>query len=407
MNYKIEVNHRKCPVCNSNNYEIVHSQQNDYIIGFDFVDYKNNFVLCKNCGLVYSNPVPTEDELFKYYSNFNNYTNVENNGEADSSSYKKFNRIYQLIQNEFQSNFKGKVLEIGCGTATGLSIFKENGWAVLGIDPSKTASKIAKKLFDIDVIASNFDEKILPSIGKMDVVILSHVLEHLIDPNKIIELMKLILNEKGIIYIEVPNLLKPLMSKCYFSFEHLNYFTVNTLKNLLAKHNLESKIKTFDNSENIEPFYPVISSISKLSKDINLNFINDYELSKKVMDNYTYTLTKSENELKDTLFKILEKFKNRKVAIWGAGLHTTYILNLLEKRAEQIFCFFDNDKQKDGLTLDNKPIYYYENILDIAGKVDCIIISSIIYEDKIYEQLKILENYDIKIFKLYKNEEII
>jgi NADH/NAD ratio-sensing transcriptional regulator Rex len=125
------------------------------------------------------------------------------------------------------------------------------------------------------------------------------------------------------------------------------------------------------------------------------------------MNNYTYTLTKSENDLKDTLFKILEKFKNRKVAIWGAGLHTTYILNLLEKRAEQIFCFFDNDKQKDGLTLDNKPIYYYKNILDIEGKVDCIIISSVSYENKIYEQLKILEEANIKIFKMYDKREII
>lgn len=407
MKYKIKVKYRLCPVCNSNGCEIVHSQQNDYVIGFDFVDYENNFVLCKDCGLVYSNPVPTEDELIKYYSSFSNYTNPENNGKAHSSSYIKFNRIYNLVKNEFRPNFKGKVLEIGCGTGIGLSIFKENGWSVLGVEPSETASKIAKNLYNIDVINSTFDENILHLIGKVDIVILSHVLEHLTEPNKMIELMKLVMSENGIIYIEVPNLLKPLMSKCYFSFEHLNYFTPNTLKNLLANHNLKSKLETFDNNDTIEPFYPVISAISELSKEIHFDFINDYTLSKNTMYNYLNTLKTSEDKLKNILFEILEKFKGKRVAMWGAGLHTTYILNLLEEKSKQIFCFFDNDKQKNGLQLDNKPIYYYENILDIVEKVDCIIISSVSYENKIYEQLKILEETNIKIFKLYNHEETI
>ena len=76
----------------------------------------------------------------------------------------------------------------------------------MNIEPSKKLFEKLRnnKFFHIE---NKFVDKIRLN-KKYDLIIMDNVLEHIEEPNKVLKKIKLILNENGIIYIAVPNILK-------------------------------------------------------------------------------------------------------------------------------------------------------------------------------------------------------
>src|SRR5690606_14348521 len=63
---------------------------------------------------------------------------------------------------------------------------------------------------------------------KFDIIILSHVFEHLCEPMNVMDKIKSLINDDAVIYVEVPNLLRPEFYKNlkhWFSIEHLFHNT--------------------------------------------------------------------------------------------------------------------------------------------------------------------------------------
>ena len=79
---------------------------------------------------------------------------------------------------------------------------------------------------------------------------MSHVLEHLTDPAAVLQKIKKWLKPDGIIHIRVPNIESKLLNhKIFFlgelsPYQHLYYFSPNTISLLLMKAGLNSSIKT-------------------------------------------------------------------------------------------------------------------------------------------------------------------
>lgn len=132
----------------------------------------------------------------------------------------------------------GKVLEIGCSTGILLSMLKEKGWEVTGVELSKKSAEIAISK-DIPVLTLPFEK--INFKEKFDLVILNHTLEHLEKPKEVIEKIKKILNPKGYLYIDVPNFggisAKAMKTKwpLLLPDEHLWHFSEKSLEKLLGK----------------------------------------------------------------------------------------------------------------------------------------------------------------------------
>jgi SAM-dependent methyltransferase len=259
-----------------------------------------------------------------------------------------------LVLESFTNNFRGSALEIGCATAFGLSIFKSKGWDVLGLDPSKKAVEIAKKLYDIEVVEALFDVSLFRN-RKFDLIILSHVLEHIISPDDLIRDLIEILEPNGLVYIEVPNMLKPEVQMGWFTFEHLNYFTPTALTNLMGVSSFElSKMKLFDGSMDIQPFYPVISALYKAKeKGGEYTIVNDIEKSLKAVREYIMSTNEEGRKINDKIESVLKKFRPSKVALWAAGIHTSQLLSLTRLSETSVGHIFDNDLKKHGQELCN------------------------------------------------------
>ena len=189
----------KCPLCKSGLF-LNHTEVSDFSIS------KEKFLLCKctSCNLIFTNPRPDKNDIAKYYksedyiSHQNKSTNIINYIYKWVRNITLKKKVYWL--NKYSEN-KGSLMDFGCGTGYFLSAAKKNGWKTLGIEPNKTARKIAeeKKLKIKDNIGEIKKDK------KFDAISLYHVLEHIHDLRKTGKKIVNHLSENGTVYIAVPN----------------------------------------------------------------------------------------------------------------------------------------------------------------------------------------------------------
>lgn len=192
----------------------------------------------------------------------------------------------ELFRNIFTTVFKkvsrykkkGKVLEIGSSTGLLLDLFRNNGWEVQGIEPSKKSSDYALKM-DIPTLTTTFEKSALKK--KYDVIILNHVLEHLKNPPGVLKEAHRLLNSGGIIVVNVPNA-GSLSARIYkesweyvLPDEHLWQFTPQALFDLLidagfkvVEWSAASGIWEYDS-----PLLELWQSLTKLKKRLFRNVL--------------------------------------------------------------------------------------------------------------------------------------
>lgn len=126
-----------------------------------------------------------------------------------------------------------KILEIGCAYGGILKAFEEHGNEVLGCDTSpavKYGVSQGLKLHQGDLGTCNH-------LGKFDMIILSHVLEHISNPDSFLKSLKELLSPKAKIFIEVPGIKDEAVDwNRITQIGHLWYFSLDTLKSLMQNN---------------------------------------------------------------------------------------------------------------------------------------------------------------------------
>ncbi len=232
-----------CPLCNSKNQELL-AEKDRYGI-------ENTVTACKECGLVMTNPRMTQESYNGFYNDIQKklYVGEERpSGDYFVRQKNKGKEIYEfLVAGKLISNNQAmQVLEIGCGAGGILAYFKDQGHEVKGMDIGTTYIAFGKEK-GLN-IADGF-LKDLDSEKKYDLIIYSHVMEHVLDVASELELIKSYLKTDGVLYIEVPGI-KNVYQKykmdylTYFQSAHTFHFSLTTLKNWLATAGYECLIGT-------------------------------------------------------------------------------------------------------------------------------------------------------------------
>jgi 2-polyprenyl-3-methyl-5-hydroxy-6-metoxy-1,4-benzoquinol methylase len=132
----------------------------------------------------------------------------------------------------------GRLLDVGFGEAGYLRTFRDNGWHVEGIDVSADAVERARAA-DFDVRLGTLEEQQYPD-DTFDAVVLSHVIEHVVDPIQTLRECRRILRPGGRLAMATPNANSwghRLYGSAWFALEpprHLRIFTVPSLTSVAA-----------------------------------------------------------------------------------------------------------------------------------------------------------------------------
>jgi len=392
------MNNRICPICSYNDKSILYTQNfnNKSISLMD----KYDVVSCNSCGFIFANNIPSQAEFDIYYKEMSKYEFNDKIGEAPESYNHHFIKIYNYINNSINSMSIDKdyfsVLDIGCSTGKLLSIFKQNGYNnLLGVDPSDYCIDVLKNNYKIDGIRNSIFD--FETDRKFNVIILSAVLEHLIDINSFMIKLKDLLKDDGFIFIEVPDIdrFKDYIYAPFqqFSLEHVNYYSILSLQNLFNKYNL--KLFKADNYINsiTETYDPDIFALFYKSESCSKDFIKDFNGIKNVKKYIEESFLKEMN-IKDKLNKILKNEKE--IIIWGAGTHTQRLLEYIQEIVNVKY-IVDSNTRYHNKELNDIIIKKPEDIQESYS----ILISTHSYQDKIKEQIENKLKLKNKIITLY------
>lgn len=244
------VKYISCRVCGAEDFKILGIRGNLEYLGAKPLEdgtphMITNVVRCKRCNFVYTNPYIILKERDNFYNNTAAY--------KPSSCGKEeilFKSTLSIIE---KFSKRGRLLDIGSGKGEFLNLATASGWEGYGVEVSGSLAGYSENKYNLKIEKRALEEIKYPD-GYFDVVVLNMVLEHLEEPNSVIKEVHRILNDKGVVLIEVPNMdslllkmiglfylvkgknwsphLSPL-HKPYHSFGYSN----STLRFLLEKHN--------------------------------------------------------------------------------------------------------------------------------------------------------------------------
>jgi len=184
---------------------------------------------CKECGLIFPHPMPIPINGVDQHYGVAPDDYFEHHDKQDKANA----AAVLLEQAEALIGGKGKLLDIGAGRGDILRAGIEQGWAAVGIEPSKTFAEHAERHSGAEIRREPV-EKCGFSQSSFDVVILGAVLEHLYNPDETIKEIARILRPGGALFLDVPN-------------EEGLYFRVG---------NLYQKLKRRDWVVNLAPTFP-------------------------------------------------------------------------------------------------------------------------------------------------------
>ncbi len=169
---------------------------------YAFID-KYELLKCKNCKVIFLKNI----EEFLSSQNLYDKDYFENylyDTELNFQSIKATALYYlNFIQNYFRKI--NTLLDVGAGFGLFVKAFQDLGLNADGIEISKYSVQIAKEKFGVELFNGNLLE--FNSIKKYDLISFYHSFEHLSDPVHTIKKVRELLNENGILWLSLPNVM--------------------------------------------------------------------------------------------------------------------------------------------------------------------------------------------------------
>ncbi len=376
---------RKCPVCqDSKSHDLLTLE---YAL-FDDLNLSGSVqvVQCHLCGMVYNRSILTENDYLDYYRKNDYYLKTVSSGSGGFSEDEqlRYRNIAELIEPHIGIN-NPLVLDFGCGKGGMLQWLGTNHrqWQLCGVEASQPCRQFIETHQEFPVYSSLKEVQ-----EKMDVIILSHVLEHLYFPEKILVEMRKLCHAQTIIYIEVPLNRDYLCSPVNWQqlyFEHINHFGSQSLRRLLSScaFNVlhEDKMHFLPGNPATPVSLVFLAQKNMINKPVTF-------IEKKL----TMNPTKPCRELMDKVF-----LYSKPVSIWGMSQYTQLLLGTYPELIPKIKYLFDNSAAKTGRTIRGLEVTSSLKI-SCLGKKDLLLIPKGQYANEMLQQLNSI-HYEGKILQ--------
>jgi len=203
-----------------------------------------SYVICAKCGLVQMNPQPEQKEIKRRYgeSSGHDYLAYELANEKaflDLALLALKDSGFDELEKKLLSCGKARVLDVGCATGSLLAALRQRLWETTGVEISGPQAEYGRVKRNLDLRNGSLEEIHFPD-DYFSVVIASHLIEHLNDPESFTAEVYRILASGGRFFVTTPNI-SGLQARLFKSrwrsaiFDHLYLFSVKTLTRLLKE----------------------------------------------------------------------------------------------------------------------------------------------------------------------------
>lgn len=353
--FLIKENLRPCPVCHDRLGEVLHHQRFVLPAGHP-MESGYDVVCCQKCGFVFADIAITQDELNRYYAQQSKYADQKtSSGSGESAEdWQRLQNIALTVARNFP-DLHLRLLEIGCANGGLLRELKKMGYAFLtGIDPSPACVEHTCQL-GIDAFVGNLSALPVAENG-YDLVILSHVFEHVIDLHTAMQ--NLAKASKGSLLIVVPDATRyhEIINAPFqdFNTEHINHFSHQALRSLCGQHGYSVSLEERQQFEITAgkwraTLLGIYTYQGKPSQDIS----NDPELKNAIL-NYIGISNKLLKIMDRTIQEITST--HSEWIVWGTGQLALKLLAETALGKVNIAAFVDGNPVNQGKILLGKPI---------------------------------------------------
>lgn len=384
MKLKRMIKRNKCAGCNSSKFDVVYDFGNIPLAGsFPLEKDKNcvenyplSIIMCPNCKLVQTDTLIDPQILFKDYRYI-----------SSIGMQKHFDQYADWLIDKEKLNNNSQILEFGCNDGPLLDALKQRGIKnTIGIDPATNIVELGRKK-NLNLIDDFFNYGFAKGKGwgsKYDYILASNTFAHITDINSVVKGIEYSLKKDGKFIFEVQYLVD-LVDKLQFDFmyhEHLYYYTLTSLNNLLSKHGLKiidvERIPIHSGSIRV-----IATKDLSVIRNSKVDELMEDEKQYNDLDNFSKSIGKSLEGL--TLF--LSKHKDKKIIGYGASGRANVVVGTLNLDSRDVKYMIDESPERyNRFTSNGKiPIYPPNKIED---DVDFILIFAWNFADMIIEKTK-------------------
>lgn len=342
---------KSCRSCNSKQLVKIISLGNQYLSDFTTSNRKPRsfplrMVVCKKCHLVqldYTAPSKyLYTERYGYKSGINKTMQEELKGIAQKSLFKIKKTKEEIV-----------AIDIGANDGTLLKNYPKKIYRV-SVEPIKKLAKESKKYSDI-VVNDFFSYEAISKRKKnlkADIITIISCFYDMEEPNRFIQDVVKILKENGIVIIQQNYLVSMLEQNAFDNIvhEHLEYYSLLSLNNLLSKHGLEvfdlelrslngGSFRTYIALKGKRKISKAVKDLIKKEKKLNLDKKKIYnDFAKRIIDNKNVLLNYIKTEVK----------KGKSIYLYGASTRGNTLLQFLKLNNKLIKYAVERNPEKWG-----------------------------------------------------------
>lgn len=340
-----------CRVCKSEKIKEILKLGNYYLSDFYTTNtlpkkYPMDIVLCENCMLLQLKYTTPPKELYTPRYGYKSGINETMRKELKEISEKAIKKANLKIKNPV-------VIDIGANDGTLLGNYPKNFFRVavepvkkLAIESTPKTNLVVNDFFNSKSVIKKLGDK------KASIITVISCFYDMEEPNVFVEDLIKVLDEKGIIIIQ-QNYLKGMLTLNAFDnivHEHLEYYSLLSLENLLKRHNLE----IFDvelNNTNGGSFRTYIAStgtrkISKKVLELRREELRFGMHKKKTYEDFAKRVAKIGLEINQFIKE--ESKKGKRIYVYGASTRGNTLLQYFKLNNKLIPKAVERNPEKFG-----------------------------------------------------------
>jgi SAM-dependent methyltransferase len=342
---------KKCRSCHSKNLIEIISLGNQYLSDFLKINRKPKLfplklLLCKKCFLVQLSNTAPQKYLYTERYGYKSGINQTMQDELKEITQKALKKIKHVSKDT-------TVVDIGANDGTLLKNYPKSIYRI-GVEPitklAKESRKHANKVVNDFFNYASFRKAIKNK--KADIVTVISCFYDMEEPNEFIKDVKQIMKDDGILIIQQNYLVGMLKQSAFDNIvhEHLEYYSLLSLNNLLTKHNLE----VFDLEErslNGGSFRTYIATVGKRRKTKAVLRMEKQEKRLKLNNKKIYL--DFAKKIKNNKVKVLnfikkENKKGKLIYLYGASTRGNTLLQYFELDNKLIKKAVERNQEKWG-----------------------------------------------------------